>query len=390
MAQKYAHQAIKHTLDAIMTNAISAADNLVIDLDANSWHLRFANEQYYLASAQSDGFHYSDGFSLTHRLPTTGFLPREQVMQVVLGWQKRDEAWHLGLVLSNELSAPRNSRWCELAHWPDPDREVFDELAKSSGERIAKIMGVPFRFVAPEPIAPPPPLRSLPPLPLNLGFWTLQGAGNHHGTTIHEGELAFVRSSLWYSHVYRRMAWYFFWALVYVGVSVLTLVSPIGLPNAGTLLPNPHILPYLGLATAVGLLLLIVYHANTISSSVQVVRVSPKGISGWHNESSRWEIERVELQSLYISEMIRRREKGNITEHGELNVHLGGGKFRYILQQEVAVNNDDTPLPENFQRPKSDGVEPLVRDDYFTDLQVAGLYVSEVMKIGAWYDLRLK
>src|SRR5690606_40996963 len=53
----------------------------------------------------------------------------------------------LGLLLEMELAQERGSRWCEIAHWPDPSTTVFQELAARAGESLAQVTTRPFHLV---------------------------------------------------------------------------------------------------------------------------------------------------------------------------------------------------------------------------------------------------
>jgi len=223
---------------------ISAASNLTIDLSAGGWKLRYAApDGDVLAEPTVEGLRYSEAFGQARRLPAERLLPVSEIEQVVLGWQKSDECWHLGLLLKPDLAQARGSRWCELARWPDPDQTIFEDQAHEAGERAGILLDVPFHFIQPEPLTPPAPPRDLPPLPLSLGTWELVNSGTHSGLTLREGQLAFIRTAPYDRAMRRRIYSKFFWAVVYALASLLTLVSRIDLPNVGTLFPTPTSCP---------------------------------------------------------------------------------------------------------------------------------------------------
>lgn len=364
-------------------NAILAADNLTIQLTDDTWTLLPSHGGETLAWIESDGLHYNAPFGLMRRLPDSGLLTKPDILQVVLGWQKSDEAWHLGLVLSPELSEKRHSRWCGIAYWPDPYKDVFKELAQEAGETLAKQLGIPFALVPPEPVAPPPPPRELPPLPFPLGMWHVESGEND--------TIRIVRHRKWQRQRLERILWGILWVGVYVLVSGLTLTSDIALPDAGTLIPNPQWLPYLGLLIAFGMVLNVLYHVyqwHTETREIVITRET-HSISGWRDGVQKWSIDTRSVQSVYISEIIKKRDKSTAVEHGELNLHLGGGKFRYVLQQEVPVTNNDTPQPST-PRPSADSVSLLSRAEYRTNLQVLGLMIGEHLELPVWYDVRIK
>ena len=90
--------------------------------------------------ADAQGLHYNERFASTRRLPPTGVLTQGQVLQVIAGYQRADESWHLGVVLDAPLTESRGSRWVELAHWPDPDKTTFVDVAQSAGRGLATVL----------------------------------------------------------------------------------------------------------------------------------------------------------------------------------------------------------------------------------------------------------
>jgi hypothetical protein len=378
-----------------MSSVISSVDNLVIDLDANVWRLRFSHEDYALVTALPEGLRYSQGFSLTHRLSPTNFLPREGILQVVLGWQESDETWHLGLLLAPEYAQSRNSRWCELARWPDPEANVFDELAYECGQSLAKILNVSFNFIpAQQTTVPHIPQRDLPALPLELGFWTLHSTNTTQEVDIPTGEYAFVRNQHGKRNLIQQIAWNFFWAVIYFAVSLMTLLSPIGLPNAGTLLPNPHWLPYLGFLISVGLLGMSGYYVLKYFNAANLIRVTSYGISAWNDDKQRWSITAQDIQSIYSSEVVKISVEISV-EHGEINLHMGGGKFSYVLHQGAPLQ---IPLQQASEGEKAkqalfesgEIVSALERNNYKTNLEAATLYMGELLNVSTWADVRAR
>jgi hypothetical protein len=366
---------------------ISAANNLSIDLSAGGWRLCFAgNQDVPLAEATAEGFIYNSVFARARCLPTEG-MPTTMIEQVVLGWQKSDESWHLGLLLRPPIAEPRGSRWCELARWPDPDQTLFVEQAQEAGERVALLLDVPYQFIRPEPLAPPPPPRPLPALPLALGGWQLTDTGTYVGQTLRAGQLALARSPQWRRAVGRRWLSRLFWSAVYFAVSVLTLTSDINLPNAGTLIPNPHLLPYLGLLVSVGLLLYGAYERWRANVDVSLIVCDAHSAKGFNQAGILWEVSTSDAQSLYVSEVFKNARK-RIVEYGELNAHLGGGIFHRLMRQETMMAHHVSQPPTDWQPPAGEHVVPLTRANYATDLQAAALYLGEKMGLPVWLDCR--
>ena len=118
-------------------DSVAAAENLSVELAPDAW--RLLHEDLHgareLLSAGRDGrLRYSPAFAASRRLPAGGALACAHVDHVLLGWSPADEAWHLGLLLAPQLANLRDSRWCELAHWPDPEQSDFRDLAERSGQ----------------------------------------------------------------------------------------------------------------------------------------------------------------------------------------------------------------------------------------------------------------
>lgn len=364
--------------------SIQATANTRISFTIDEWRLEVIGNDTPQLVANAEGLHYGAGFGSAQRLPLEGVVATSQVHQVVLGWQREDEAWHLGLLLGAPLSETRGSRWCGLASWYDPEQDVFRDDAAEAGEALAQLLGVTFTLVPAEPLAPPAPPREMPILPLTVGMWQLT----------HTGEvLVLTRTQRWRSTRLRNALSNFFWAVVYVTVSLLTLTSAIALPKGGTLLPNPHWLPYIGLIVAGGLVLSAFLQLYRLASEVNRIEfvAQPPQMAGYHDEALRWTFDVRQAQSLYVSEVVKQRKNAAISEHGELNFHLGGGKFHYIARQDDSVpQENDSILPNDYVRPQDSGVYTLRRTNYASEWQAIGLWLAEWLHLDAWYDVRVK
>lgn len=379
-----------------MMTLISAADNISIETEDSIWRLvsNRDKEPHVLAEASAgQPLRYSPHFGTTRRLPTAGQLLPEMVQQVVVGWSHEDEAWHLGLVLQPELAELRGSRWCELVHWPDPDTTVFTELVRDAGQQLAGALGRPFRLIPPEPLhAPPPP--PLPALPLQAGYWALEplpyDEAAEYGLAPGEA-LIFRRSRRWVTARIGRILWYLLWVAIYLLLSIATLTSSLAPPNAGTLLPNPEILPFLGLATAAVLLLLVGYQLYQIARRIDRVIVDPQthSISGWKGTQQHWQISGQDVQSVYVSEVMRRRPTDLSVQHGEISLHLGGGKFQFVLQQGQQI--EQNARRRETLEAEGDQIFPLDGAEVTSGLQGAGLHIAHALgSLPCWYDLRLR
>jgi hypothetical protein len=359
---------------------IAAAENLLIDMESNRWRL-LSNPngdpnsiKVVVEAAAGEPLRYVPGFASTRRLPKNGTLPVEYIREVVLGWSNTDEAWHLGLLLGRDLAEARGSRWCEIAHWPDPDLNVFADLAREAGESLAQALNRPFDLIPPRPraVEPEAPPRPLPALP--VGEAAL---------------LEFTRSSSWTTSKIVRIVWYGFWVAVYVLLSVTTLNTDLALPNAGTMLPNPQLLPYLGLGAAVVLTLMILYtlfelltHANRI-----VIDPQRRVVEALRGSRPRWTLSTDDVQSIYVTQVVSKRGKKRTVFHGEMNLHLGGGAFKRLLQQ---TEQEEFTVPED-EPSAQEGITPLTRDAAVTNLQIGGLYVAEALgRLPSWYDQRVR
>jgi hypothetical protein len=355
---------------------ISAADNVTIELDTDRWRMisnGAAEPKVLLEAVSGHPMQYRREFAQTRRLPQDGTLATDQIQRIVLGWSNSDEAWHLGLLLEGELAQARGSRWCEIAHWPDPSKTVFGDIAARAGEMLAEVTTRPFSVVQPkaQPTPQPQPqapARPLPPLPLPLGdLWTLQAAES--------GGVQMQRAPRWARMTLRRALWYAFWAAVYFVLVYATF-------NSGIAPANPEFLPYLG--TAAGLVLVGLTFRNLLQLVRQPNRIvfSRAGIEALRGSQVRWRLDRSEIQGLYASLVISRRRGKIISPHGELNLLLANKRFRLLL----AVDRMELYEPEALS--SEDQVMPLTADQCVTSLQAAALHMAQTLGCPAYDDRR--
>ncbi len=364
-------------------NQISAADSISIDIEPERWRLIFSTEYEKQVIAEANAgqpLRYASDFANTRRLPATGALPVDHVHQVVLGWSGKDEAWHLGLILGPELAEARDSRWCEMARWPDPDTTLFVNIAKQAGQSLAQTMKRPFHLVSPHP-KEKSQQAPLPELPLKFGLWTFKREGE---------QLILKLSRRWSIYKLARVLWYSAWLVIYILLSITTLTKGLALPNAGTMLPNPELLPYLGLGAAVILVGLIVYHLGQWLTAPDTIVIKPQtlDVSASRSGRERWRVQAADVQSVYVTQVASKDEHKQIIQHGELNLHLGGGKFFFVLEQ------GGEEEPEGIWRdnaPSGEMVLPLTGEGAKTDLLAAGLHIAEALGgLPCWYDQRVK
>lgn len=367
---------------------VSAAGGRIIEMTPDRWRLLAvgeAGEERGLLEAVSDGsLRYSAEFATTRRMPRHGALPVRYIQQVVLGWSQEDEAWHLGLVLARGLADARGSRWCALARWPDPDTTVFDELSFEAGEALANVLERPFNKVPPSRRKVPAPAPTpIPALPGEIGGWHLKKTG--------DSRLELKRSRRWALGRLSRAAWYAFWLVIYVILSTTTLSANLALPNAGTMLPNPELLPYLGLLAAAVLIFLIfqiIYQVLTRPDRI-IIDGEAQMVTAHRGRRTRWQVPQENLQSIYVTQVVNKRGKKRTVYHGEINLHLEDGAFHMLLLQPDQQEEERLRLT-GLDKPQ-EAILPLDSAGAVTDLQSAGLHIAKTLnELPVWYDQRLR
>jgi hypothetical protein len=363
---------------------VSAADDLVIEMQAERWRLiaNGSGGQRVLVEARAGHpLRYIGPFAISRRLPDTGALPASQIQRVVLGWSGSDEAWHLGLVLRQELAEVRGSRWCEVAHWPDPDQSAYSEIAQRAGESLAQAVTRPFYLVPPrtEPVTTPRAAgavsdRALPGLPLRFDIWTMERTPQG---------VQLVRSGSWARRTVRRVLWYAFWAVVYavlVYTSLTRDIAPV----------RPEFLPLLGIFSGVVLVGLILYHLYQLFTRPDrfVADSTTRTLTALRGRSVRWRLIRGEIKAVVVSQVLsksrKRGEHRPVSHYGELNVQLPGDEFRYMLNTDQAQEY----LSPVDEMPKGDHITPLTTRECQTQLQAAALYLAQALNVPCWYDRR--
>ncbi len=361
---------------------ISAAENLVIQADATEWRLLsyspIGAETEVLRAAPGEPLIFDAGFALTRRLPAAGKLPTKYIQMVVLGWSHDDDAWHLGLLLVDEIAQIRGSRWCEVANWPDPDSEVFQPLAQQSGQALAGVIGVPFRIVPPRTQAEVIARRAvpLPQPPLDIGTWSVKKQGE---------DLLFTRSARWRNGRIIRFVWYALLTAIYIALSVSTLQSNLALPNSGIMLPSPEMLPYLGLGASVVSLLIALYALYELLGKVNRIRVEAERVVALRGERERWQIPLDAIKGVYVTHVLRQRRR-LLVYYGEINIYTQSGAFVRLVQQ-AEKDNEEVPNSETLRI--NEGVTPLTPNEHLTELQTAALHIAgRLGGVPCWYDQR--
>lgn len=353
---------------------ISAAGNLTIEVGADQWRL-IANgngqEKVLVEAASGQPLRYPDIFASKRRLPEQGSLPLDNIQRVVLGWSHEDESWHLGLMLGPEIALKRGSRWCEIARWPDPDTNVFSDVAMQAGRSLARTITRPFNLIEPQtqeaPVEPAPALRDLP---LQFDLWSLEKKDG----------LQLTRAPQWARGQVLRIVWYGLLVAVYLVLSLVTLQKVIALPK-------PEFLPYLGLVTAALLGFLILYTAYQLFVQPNVIVVESTGVAARRGGSERWRVDKPEIQAVYVSEVVNKKGKKRVVYHGELTLFLQDGHFRTVLEQPHTVEDEDYVKKEEVVE---DAVFPLTAYHAHSDLQMAGLYIAQALGVECRYDRRVK
>jgi hypothetical protein len=369
---------------------ISAAENIIIHTQPDRWQLLVNTD--FVDTVQGDGvlleaapgqpLHFTTAFARSRRLPKSGQLSTQYVRRVVLGWSEDDEAWHLGLLFDQALADARGSRWCELAVWPDPEQDIFRELAVEAGRNLAQQVACPFNIVpisstsrATLPKRPPMPL---PDPPIDLQGWQFQRQSN--------GWLALIRDRKWARERLRRVFWYSLWVVIYIALAVATILSDIALPR-------PEWLPYLGLATALLLVGLVIYSLYELTFKPRCIVIDPQTRQIWGVISSKdsakqkpiWRMSREQVDSVYVSQVVKPQRDQAIIQYGEINLRLTSGDYYYLISQDEAE-----PLTGPTSLNGTEAIVPLENAEVQTGLQIAGAHIGKALEVPVWYDHRGK
>lgn len=374
---------------------IAVSANSLVDYSPERWRLIQVDDpdQPKLLVEAKTGLplRYNGYFAVSRDLPESGEILEADLGQVVLGWSNESSSWQLGVTLSTEISLARSSRWFELLRFTHPDATVHEARAIELGAALAKTLDIPFASTAPVEIAPEPEAIVLEPLPLELGLWRLEEAEQKRGGG---GELRLAREQRWLRAKQRQLAWYGLMIAVYLWVSIATLTSELGLPIAGTLIPNPAWLPYLGIVVAVLLLLAIVRLLSIILREPNAIIINPyeKTISAMRGSQPLWKLNAGGVQSIYVSELVKKRGRKPTVFHGEINLHLLDGNFMPILVDNEkivgALLPGRDPAAEKERPVEVHALEP---EAVSTPLQAAALHIAVGLgDLPVWYDRRLK
>ncbi|MDE2856351.1 MAG: hypothetical protein OXN94_00730, partial [Chloroflexota bacterium] len=314
---------------------IAVSDNMLVDYSEDRWRLiqldAAAVPSLLVEVKAGRSFRYDDDFGNRRALPPLGEVAPRDIGEVVLGWSEEEAAWQLGMTLSPELSFSRSSRWFELLRIDDPDQSRSQRTIQQIGLALADVLGKPFVASAPgDAMAEPEPIPLID-LPLDLGDWILEA-----GTEAGESELQFARDRRWIRARFRQIAWYGLLAAFYAWVSIASLIHELALPNAGTLIPDPSLLPYLGLGVSLLLLLMIALQVKQIIQEPDTLLISAgkRSLSALRGDGLRWQLDASEIQSVYASELVKKRGRQPVVFHGEINLQMIDGSFRRLLVED--------------------------------------------------------
>jgi hypothetical protein len=379
---------------------ISAASNVVIEVQPDSWRLLVnggGSERVLVEAQRGAPLRYGASFGSRRRLPLDGVLPREIIQRVVLGWSENDNAWHLGLVLRGELVAERGSRWCGLAHWHDPLANQYHDIATEAGKSLAAHIDCPFTIIPPhgeastrdeEPelitstriavpnLEPTPDVIAQPDLPLKFDLWTLRSSPQGL-------ELALAPS--WGRSKLMRVGWNILWLGVFIVLTISTLTS-------GIALPRPEILVWLGVASIILLVLLILYNLYETLTHINRIVFSSEGARWMRGKRVRRFIPIESIGEVYASHVVAKvGKRGKSAQeravaYGEITLYLNDGDFENVLTQ----HQTDETIPVTDDPLNEESVVTLSEYNARTRLQSAALMIARTLGVPAEYDKRLK
>ena len=369
---------------------IAVSENSLVDYSPDRWRLIQVDDaaapKLVVEVKRGLPFRYSGYFAVSRDLPETGEIQLTDLGQVVLGWSNESSSWQLGLTLSPEISLARSSRWFELLRFTNPDAAAYEKVALQLGAALADTLDIPFSSTSTLAIEPEPAPIALEQLPLDLGLWRLRPGA--------EGELRLVREKRWLRAKQRQIAWYATLIAVYLWVSVATLTSELGLPIAGTLIPDPALLPYLGIVVALLLLLACARLLLIVLREPNAIVINPyeKTISAKRGNRQLWKVNAGGVQSIYVSELVKKRGRKPTVLHGEINLHLLDGRFMPILvDHEKIVDALLKGRDPQAEKEKHADVHALEPEAASTALQAAALHIGVCLgELPVWYDRRLK
>ena len=375
---------------------IAVSENALVDYSHDRWRLIQLDEaskpRLLLEAKAGAPLRFSGYFAVSRDLPEAGQILKADLGQVLLGWSSESGSWQLGITLSPEVSLARASRWFEVLRLAHPDASVHEATASELGKALARTLDIPFvssqQDLEATPVPEPAPLVALP---LELSMWRLQPAKSQGAD---ESELELRRDQGWLRGRLRQIAWYGLMTAVYLWVSIATLTSELGLPIAGTLIPNPAWLPYLGIVVAAMLLLAIMRQAWIILREPDAIMVKPReqAIIAWRGGQLLWKVKAGNVQSIYASEVVKKRGRRHTVLHGEINLHLLDGSFKPLLIDPDKLSDGLLPgVDPQSEQLREEGLRALEPAEAATALQgVAGHIALALGDLPLWHDRLLR
>ncbi|MFN8530623.1 MAG: hypothetical protein U0670_18615 [Anaerolineae bacterium] len=424
---------------------IAAGGSITIDAGPDHWrliHTDDGTEHILLETGPGKSIRYTTAFGSSRRLPSSNTLPADTVEQVVVGWTSRDQAWHLGFVLSPTIALERGSRWCELAHWADAQADRWGETAAQTGQALAAQINRPFKRVdAPPSVTPPAPLTTEPPtavsdtspvrtvtgdtspitprpplgelvnastppapppplpaLPIKLDEWTL--------VQIAPAQLELRRSSAWGRGRVLRALWYLVLAVVFLVLSIGSLMGGIALPRMSGIhlevsnrvlldIPAPPSITLVIAGFFCAGLLVILALVSLFKAMTGLRKISIDGemqlVRGMRGRTPIWSLPSAEIASVYASVVVepissRRRPESRKVEYGELNLLLKERLFEFITQ----VHRFEDRIPVDANANNEDSVQPLTAYNAVTPLHAVALYIARALDLPAMIDQRVR
>jgi hypothetical protein len=166
---------------------------------------------------------------------------------------------------------------------------------------------------------------------------------------------------------------------------VTTLIS-------GIALPRPEILVWLGFASIIILIFVILYNLYDTATHTNRIVFEKAGVRWQRGDRVRKAIAQDRIQAVYVSHVISKvTKRGRGSEQravnfGELTLLLKDGKFQSVL---VERQTDDI-IPVTDDPINEESVVSLTAYNARTHLQAAALRISNLLAVPAEYDKRLK
>ena len=145
---------------------------------------------------------------------------------------------------------------------------------------------------------------------------------------------------------------------------------------------------------AILLLLAIVRLLSIILREPNAIIINPyeKTISAMRGNQQLWKVNAGSVQSIYVSELVKKRGRKPTVFHGEINLHLLDGKFMPILVDNEKIVGALLPGRDPAaEKERPVDVHALEPEAASTPLQAAAIHIAVCLgDLPVWYDRRLK